>query len=184
MWPTSIAVWNRSSPPQERQRSPSFGTRRSAYRGCSLARPRRREDASRCGWRRRRLPLPERLVGDDRARESHRAEGAALGAEGGPISSSVEGRKSAPRAAASFAGSSRSSPRISARTTVPSSFVTGIAFEVAARSTSRNPARSSHVVHSSLSFCPALWQSNAVNAQRTLQRSPPLCRWEQESMCH
>ncbi len=61
------------------------------------------------------------------------------------ISSSVDGLTASPSAAASFATSSLSSPRTSASTTVPSSFVIGIAFEVAATSMSRNLASSSQV---------------------------------------
>ena len=56
------------------------------------------------------------------------------------ISSSVASRTSPPSTDASFASSSRSSPRTSASTTAPSR-TTGIAFDVAAASMPRNSAR-------------------------------------------
>ena len=55
------------------------------------------------------------------------------------------------KAAASLFGSSRSSPRTIASTTVPSSFVTGIAFDVAATSIDRKSASASHVFTSGVS---------------------------------
>ncbi len=62
------------------------------------------------------------------------------------ISSSVDGRDSPGNASYSFISLSRSSPRTSASTTVPSAFVTGIAFDVAATSMPRKSASDSHVV--------------------------------------
>ena len=90
------------------------------------------------------LPFAQGLVGDDLSREPDRAERPRVGAEGGSISSRLTAG-TLPSAAASFASSRRSSPRISASTTVPSSFITGIAFDVAAGSMPRNPASSSIV---------------------------------------
>ncbi len=135
MCPTSIAVWKRSAPPQRGQR---VAFQRPAQVGEArlevAAVLRRRGGESRCGWRLRRTG----------PRASVSSATISPGKPTGPIepgsapnacriSSSVDGRTSARRAAASFASSSWSSPRISARTTVPSRFVTGIAFDVAAR---------------------------------------------------
>ena len=84
MWPTSIAVWKRSAPPQTGQASPSFGWRRSANSG-SKSRPAcdaAQVPAGAVGAG-DELALAERLVGDHRPREADRAERAALGAEAG-----------------------------------------------------------------------------------------------------
>ena len=94
------------------------------------------------------LALAQRLVGDDLALEADRAERAAGSAPNAArISSSVAGRESpAERVVRASSRSSRSSPRTSASTTVPSVFVTGIAFDVAAASMPRNSASASIVV--------------------------------------
>ena len=93
------------------------------------------------------LALAERLVGDDLALESDRARASRDRPRRRPGSRPrSRGGTGSPSAAASFASSSRSSPRIRASTTVPSSFVTGIAFDVAAGSMPRKPASSSIVV--------------------------------------
>ena len=92
------------------------------------------------------LALAQRLVGDDLAREADRAERAGVGAERRAdlvLGRGPERRCRAPRRA--------SPPRAGRRrgrapsTTVPSSFVTGIAFDVAAGSMPRKPASSSIV---------------------------------------
>src|SRR5947199_278067 len=62
MWPTSIAVRNRSAPPHSGQRSPSRGSRRSANRGSysrPVSTPRRGQP-----WRfyAATLRLPERVL--------------------------------------------------------------------------------------------------------------------------
>ena len=137
MWPTSIAVWKCSAPPQFGQRSPSAGlaqvgeARLEVAAGLDAAQV--PAVAVRAGDE---LPVAQRLVGDDLARRSRPGRASRrIGAERG--ADLVVGRRPRrPRRAppSSFAGSSRSSPRTSASTTVPSSFVTGIAFDVAATS--------------------------------------------------
>ena len=90
------------------------------------------------------LALAERVVGEDLAVEADRADRAGVGAEG--LADLLLGGRAGsrcPRAAAVFASSSRSSPRTSASTTVPSSFTIGMAFEVAAESTPRKSASAS-----------------------------------------
>ena len=146
MCPTSIAVWNVRWPPHIGQASPSTDWRISASRAvksrpCST--PRRCQPvrfAPATNWPFRNVSSatisPLNPTGPS---EPGSAPNAAR------ISSSVAGRNALPSTAASLASSSRSSPRIRARTTVPSSFVTGIAFEVAAASMPRNPASASIV---------------------------------------
>ena len=82
------------------------------------------------------LALAQRLVGDDLARRSRPGRASRRSAPNAARISSVGRRRGSPRRAraASFASLSRSSPRTSASTSVPSSFTTGIAFEVAAGS--------------------------------------------------
>ena len=83
------------------------------------------------------LALAKRLVGDDLAGEADRAERAGIGAERLADLLLGRGPSGSPSAVASFAVSSRSSPRIRPSTSVPSCFTTGIAFEVAAASIPR-----------------------------------------------
>ena len=147
MCPTSIAVWNRSAPPHSGHASPSVASRRSAKRArevASVLDPAEVEPGPvrACD----ELPLAERLVGDDLAREADGPERAGVGAERGadlvlgrrPVSCRRHDRASPP--------TSRSSPRTSASTTVPSSRVTGIAFDVAAASMPSSSASASIVV--------------------------------------
>ena len=125
MWPTSIAVWKRSAPPQLRQRSPSDRLAQvGEARLVVAAVPRRRAGASRCGWRRRRTALraASRRRRSRRRSRRGRASPDRRRTPRGSRPRSPAARPS-PSAAASFAGSSRSSPRTSASTTVPSSFV-------------------------------------------------------------
>ena len=146
MWPTSIAVSNRSAPPHCGQVSPSADSRRSAKRGWKSrpastprrCQPSRFAPATNCPSRSvsSAITSPLKPTGPSEPPEAPNAA---------RISSSVAGRDGRPRAASSFAGSMRSSPRTSASTTVPSSVVTGIAFEVAATSIARNSARASQV---------------------------------------
>ena len=136
MWPTSIAVWKRSAPPQFGQRSPSFGTRMSAKRASKsrpASTPRRCQPvAVRAGDE---LPVAQRLVGDDLAVEADRAERAA-GRRRTPRGSrppSRAGRPRRARRAASPPRAGRRRARARARPCRrPSS--TGIAFDVAAAS--------------------------------------------------
>ena len=147
MWPTSIAVWKPSLPPHRGHASPSTDCRMSAKRAvksrpCSTPRkcqPVRFAPATNCPSRRVSSATisPGNPTGPSEPGSAPKAA---------RISSSVAGRKSLPSAAASFASSRRSSPRISASTTVPSAFTTGIAFDVAAGSIRRNAASSSIVV--------------------------------------
>ena len=168
MWPTSIAVWNCSAPPQcgaavALLRRPDVGEARLEVAAVLDAAqvpagPVRAGDE---------LALAQQLVGDDLAVEADRPERA-----GGRrrtrarISSSVAGRAFSPSAASSFASSSRSSPRTSASTTVPSSFVYGIAFDVAASSMSSSCASASIVVVSGVSI-----SSGAVERLREGRRA-------------
>ena len=112
-----------------------LGSRRSAKRGSKsrpASTPRRCQPvAVRAGDE---LALAQRLVGDHLALEANRAERPRVRAEGRADLLVGGGPDASPSAATSFASSSRSSPRTSASTTVPSSFVTGIAFDVAAAS--------------------------------------------------
>ena len=80
------------------------------------------------------------------------------------ISSSVDGREPILSVESSFDSDSRSSPRMSASTTRPSSVVTGIAFDVAARSMPRNAASASHVVTPGVST-----SSGAASGSRKLR---------------
>src|SRR2546423_651403 len=132
MWPTSTATWKRSVPPQFGQVSPSLGSRRSAKRGWKSRpastprrwKPSRFAPATNCPLRRASSAItsPPKPIGPS---EPPPAPNAAR------ISSSVAGRESPGIASKSFMSLSRSSPRTSASTTVPSGFLTGIAFDVA-----------------------------------------------------
>ena len=94
---------------------------------------------------RNELSLAKRVIRDDVELDTERPERSAARAEGGTdllVRRRANGRRSA---LATLPSSSRSSPRMSARTSVPSAFTTGIAFEVAAGSISSSSASASIV---------------------------------------
>jgi hypothetical protein len=87
------------------------------------------------------------------------------------ISSSVAGREPVFRTESSFDSESRSSPRTRASTTPPSSVVTGIAFEVAARSMPRNSASASQVVTPGVSTSSGLSRRGGNSTARGTPRA-------------
>ena len=136
MCPTSIAVRNSSAPSQFGQRSPSLRladvgeARLVVAPGLDAA-----QMPARRGSRRRRTG--RRAASRRRSpRAASRSGRATRRSRRTPCGSPRRSRaaKSSPSAVCSRGSLSRSSPRMSASTTVPSGFVTGIAFVVAASS--------------------------------------------------
>ena len=174
MWPTSIAVWKR-----ERAAAVRAAVALVRLRGCRRSAAAKSRPAS---TPRRCQPVrfapatnwPSRSVSSaiDLALEADRAERARIGAERG--ADLVLGRRpdvAAERRERASRSSSRSSPRTSASTTVPSSFVTGIAFDVAAGSMPRNSASASIVVTPGVSI-----SSGASSRARELGRARDAAR--------
>ncbi len=122
------------------------------------------------------LPLAQRLVCDDLDVDPDRPERASTGSERRADlvvrRGSVVARE---RRRAAWAPTSRSSPRTSPSTSVPSVFTTGIAFDVAAASMPRNSARASIVVTpgvaTSYGASSASGRSGARGTPRAISRS-------------
>ena len=148
MWPTSIAVWKRSAPPQTGHVSPSRASRMSANRGVVVA-PRLDAEqvpavAVRAGDE---LALAQRLVGDDldARRRPARASRHSRRTRSGSPRRSPAGSRSRARRASSTRRAGRRRGRDRARACRPSC-TTGIAFDVAAASIPRSSASASIVV--------------------------------------